>query len=176
MVKEKKLPFKCTTDHSENKGSTRGQQQNNRNPKSSAAELSWPQTMLWLPCKTQALPTQANRRKPQHKADKPKGTPAGSGPTSIKPASWKEGNRKETWNLPILTLAQGRKEVKKSLPCPSVNTSRPSHRTENRVLIFSVVWETSSWELLPMWPPNTDIAPQHLAEAHKYHIIPYIMS
>ena len=109
MVKEKKLPFKCTTDHSENKGSMRDQQQNNRNLKSSEAELSWPQTMLWLPCKTQSLPTQANRKKPQHKADQPKGTPTRSGPTSTKLASWKEGNSKETWNLLILTLAQGRR-------------------------------------------------------------------
>lgn len=146
------------------------QQQKQQESKSSEVELpGWPQTMLWLPCKTR--PCQHMLIGKQHKVDKPKGTPAGSGPTSINSLLEGKGIHKETWNLSILTLAQGR--IKKNNPV-NLSTQVDLHtglRTE--FSFFLSVWETSSWELLSMWPPNTDKAPRHLAEqisVTSYHI------
>lgn len=107
MLKEKKLPFKCTTVSEkikappETNSKTTGIQ--------GALRVNSADHRLCFDFHAGPRPRQhrPNRRRPLCKADNPKETPPGSVQTSIKLASRKEGNGKETWNFPVLTLAWG---------------------------------------------------------------------
>lgn len=96
MLKEKKLPFKCTTVSEkikappETNSKTTGIQ--------GALRVNSADHRLCFDFHAGPRPRQhrPNRRRPLCKADNPKETPPGSVQTSIKLASRKEGNGKET--------------------------------------------------------------------------------